>query len=1033
MTKGRVSGDLCLKEIPLPSSFGEPVLKHVTTDLSTDEKPAASSSPSPGQLARHRVWKGGRWAVLLFLTILARDGSPTLSPLGEPRVGVQHPLFTIGFEPNLGQAEAGISYVARDGRYTLAFQPQGVALYQAGERGPSLHLRFSEANTAPRLEAQDPTGSYSNYLLDQDPAGWVSSVPSYGSLLYRDLYPGIDLLWYGNGNGIEYDFLVAPGADPQQIGMVLEKVQEEGKIWIDQSGNLLLGEGEKVWILRAPTIYQPPLGGEVNRVGEATLSRSHPHSPPKGSRRVEGAYQLQGNGEIRFSLGEYDVTRPLVIDPALEFSTYLGGTGMDVVNVVRVDSSGNIYLAGETESLNFPTRTGFSSTMGGTSDAFVLKLNPSGTAILFSTFLGGRNPGDRIWDLHVDETGRILVCGETNSLNFPVTEDAAQRFFRGNTDGFLSILTPDGRALAYSTYVGGSFQDIAYGLAIEEAGSILLTGQTRSSNFPTHRALQPDLLGTSDVFLTRIGQQGEIQLSTFLGGTNLDPSGTGEEIGYSIALDPEGNIYLAGMTGASDFPTVRAVQPRFGGVEDGFVCKLTPSGETILYSTFLGSSRSDTLRGLAVDAFGQAHVTGSTFFADFPTANALQSTYRGNTDAFATKLSATGDRLLFSTFLGGTGAENIGTLRSTVPSSALAIDQVGNIYLAGKTGSRDFPVVAPLQGELHGDSDSFVSVIDPAGSSLLFSTFFGSRFTGINWVDERALGVAVNPSGTIYLAGQVLQNDLLTRRPLQGTYGGGLSDAFLAVISGGQEARLAPVSAASYVGGAFAPGSIVAVFGKDLAPMSELATSLPLPTSLKGTIVEVTDQKGETRGAPLFFVSPFQINLQIPPETALGRVRLTVRNPISMPGGSAEAIVSLDRAAPALFSANGDGQGAPAGWLLRVLRDGTIRYEPITQISAEGRMIPVPLELGGAEETCYLILFGTGWREAGGPSNISARIGAYELPVLFVGPQESFVGLDQLNLALPRGLANQGSVRLILKANGMLANVTELRFGTGPR
>ena len=992
-----------------------------------------SSSLHLGQRSRGGVRRRGSLVGLLFLAVLMRDGSPALLPPGEPGVEGQHPAFAIGFEPNLGQAEAGISYLARGSGYTLAFQPEGVTLYLAGEEGPSLRLRFSNANRTPQLDAIAPLGSYSNYLLGQDSEGWVSSVPSYHRLLYRDLYPGIDLLWYGNGRWIEYDFLVAPGADPKQIGMLLEEVQAEGKSWIDPSGNLRAGRGEKAWMLRAPTIYQPPSGEEVSRIGESVSSRWRPPSPPEGSRRIEGSYDLQENGEIRFALGQYDVTRPLIIDPVLEFSTYFGGIGMDVANVVRVDRSGNIYLAGETESLNFPTRAGFSSTMGGTSDAFVVKLNPSGTAILFSTFLGGRNPGDRIWDLQVDEMGQILVCGETNSLNFPVSEDAGQRFFRGNTDGFLSILTPDGRTLAYSTYLGGSFQDIAYGLAIEEAGSVVVTGQTRSSNFPTRRALQPDLLGASDVFLTRIDKQGEIQLSTYLGGPDHDPTGTGEEIGYSIAVDPEGNIYLAGLTGSPGFPTVRAVQPHFGGVEDGFVCKLAPSGETILFSTFLGSSRSDTLRGLAVDAFGQAHVTGSTFFGDYPTASPLQPIYRGNTDAFVTKLSATGDRLLFSTFLGGTGPENIGTLRSTVPSSALAIDRVGNVYLTGKTGSRDFPVVAPLQGELHGDSDSFVSVIDPAGSSLLFSTFFGSRFTGINWVDERALGVTVNPSGTIYLAGQVLQNDLLTKRPLQGTYGGGLSDAFLAVISSGQETRLAPVSAASYLGGTFAPGSIVAVFGKDLAPMSELATSLPLPTSLQGTRVEVTDQKGDTREAPLFFISPFQLNLQIPPETAEGRVRLMVRNSVSMPGGSAEAMVWVDRVAPALFSANGDGLGVPAGWLLRVLPDGTIRYEPIAQISAEGRMVPVPLDLGGVEESCYLVLFGTGWRQASGPSAVSARIGTYDLPVLFVGPQQSFVGLDQLNLALPRGLANQGSVRLILKADGLLANVMELRFGTGPR
>jgi uncharacterized protein (TIGR03437 family) len=974
----------------------------------------------------------GAWSFLILMQAITWD--PALGGKGAQATSLL--AAPLGFEPNLGQAEEGILYLARGSRYTVAFRERGPELYLPGQSESVLQIRFPGSLSTSRPSPVGLEERVANYFRDQERSQWVTGVPTYTSLLYRDLYPGIDLLWYGKGGVIEYDFLVAPGADPSTIAMEVTERGATSHGWLDEQGDLHLGPQKLDLVLRAPRIYQPLTSlaeGVVAEGGAGRELNDHARGPV---RKIAGGYRILENGTIRFALGPYDPHLPLVIDPVLELASYVGGIGLDVAQVIKVDSAGNIYLAGETESLNFPTRASFSPTIGGTSDAFILKLNPTGTTILFSTFLGGRNPGDRIWDLQVDERGLIYVCGETNSLNFPVTENAAQRFFRGNTDAFLTVLTSDGQSLDYSTYLGGAFQDVAYGLVLEEGGAVVLTGRTQSNNFPVYRPLQAELRGRSDAFVTRISRQRGILFSTYLGGDREGVSGTGEEVGYSIARDPEGNLYLAGQTGSPSFPTVAALQPNFGGVEDGFLCKLDPTGETILYSTFLGSSRSDALRGLAVDGFGQVHVTGSTFFADFPTASPLQPVYGGNTDAILAKISASGDRLLFCTFLGGSGPENVGTLSSLVPSSALVIDRVGNLYFGGKTGSPDFPLRNPLQGELRGDSDGFVSIIDPAGSSLLFSTYFGSGFTGVNWVDERVLGLAVNPSGTIYLAGQVLQNDLTTRRALQPSYGGGVSDAFFAAISPGEATRLAPVSAASYLGGTLSPGSILAVFGEELAPMSELATQLPLPTAMQGTTAEVTDREGQSHPVPLFFVSPFQINLQLPSSVALGRAKLKIDNPLSRPGRAAEATLWVDRVAPAIFTANGDGSGVPSGFLLRITNDERVSYEPIAQLTPEGRWIPVPLDLGTEEDRCYLVLFGTGWRQGRGPASVLARIGSVELPVVFVGPQESFVGLDQLNLLLPRSLANSanlGPVRLILKAEGMLANLTEIRLGPATR
>ncbi len=911
----------------------------------------------------------------------------------------------VAFELNRGQAVPEVSYLWRVGNRRVELRRGGARLvWQETGDERSIDLKFAGGNKAARIEPAGPArAGRSHYLIGSEKSDWVRDIPSYERIAYREIYPGIDLLFYGRGREIEYDLVVAPGADPSRIRMEFNGAVRGEKIETTPGGDLQLWVGDRRLTIRQPTIYQ---------------------SDDRGRHPIEGGYVVGESGEVEFRIGDYDHRQPLVVDPIIEFSTFLGGSGADTGYAVTVDQAGNIYVVGQTGSANFPLRGGYDNSINGLSDAFIVKINPSGTAILFSTYLGGRNPGDRAWDVEVDRDGRVYVCGETSSINFP-TVNAYQNFFRGGTDGFLSILSSNGAELLVSTYLGGSSLDVAYGLALDPDRNIYLTGGTRSANFPVSRALQPELKGRMDVFITKIAAGGELIFSTYLGGQDTGLEVSEEETGYGIALDSRQNIHLTGITSSTTFPLKGAVQSGFGGVEDCFVVKLTGDGQSIIYSTYLGGSRADRGRAIAVDSFGQAVITGYTFFSDFPTLNAYQSNYRGNLDAFVAKLTANGRQLIFSTFLGGSGEENSGTLNDQIPAGAIAIDKIGNIYVGGKTGSTDFPVNQPLQFGLRGNTDGFLVKFDPAGSSLIFSTLLGSTYASDMGNDERVLGLTTDNFGAIYLTGQALQSDFPLTMPFQPVFGGGPSDAFVARITTPDIGGLAPVSAASYVGASIAPDSIVSLFGVGLAPGTEVANAIPLPTSLQGTSVTVEDRFGVVRLARLFFVSPGQINLQIPAETASGRAVIRLTNQ-STPVAGGRAIIQVEQLAPAIFTANSDGAGAPAAFIQRVRADGSVGYESVVESSFLGRFEPRAIDLGPSTDDVYLVLFGTGWRRASGLGSVVVRVGGIEVPVLYAGQQGQFVGLDQINLRLPRQLIGRGTVQVSLEVDGMLANLVNL-------
>ena len=912
----------------------------------------------------------------------------------------------LGFEANRGQTGEAADFIARGlGCALFLNSTEAVLTTKNGVRSKLklLNAKASPADSTGLLEGK------SNYFIGADPGQWRTDIPNYSRVRYRGVYPGIDVVYYGNQRRIEYDFVVAPRGDPRQIRLAFEGAEEAV---VDGQGDLLLNTGGEQLRMRAPVIYQETNGARRQITGRYVLLESDsspptPHSPLP-------------TPVVGFQIGDYDANETLIIDPVLEYSTYYGGGGTDVAYGITVDRQGSVYITGQTSSLNFPTKNPFEPSLNGASDAFVVKLNPQGNAVVFSTYIGGRNPGDRGFAIAVDQGGQVYLTGETTSLNFP-THNAAQPNFRGGVDAFVTKLSIQGNVLLYSTYLGGSFIDAAYSIALDRFDNAYITGRTDSSNFPTKNPLQGALRGQRDAFVSKLSPDGEMLFSTYLGGEPETPGGRDEETGYGIALDVLQNIYVTGYTTSPNFPLVNPTQGAFGGDEDAFVTKLNSTGPTIIYSTFIGGSRLDDGRGIAVDRFGNAYITGYTLSSDFPRANALQPAYGGGGDGFVTKLSGAG-ALVYSTFLGGSAGENIGPVLDPTPGCAIAVDALGFAYVTGKTASQDFPVVLPIQAGLLGDTDAFIAKLDPAGSALVFSTYLGGAEAGGAGAEERGLGIALGAGG-VYVAGQTLKNDFPVALPAQNTYGGGLSDAFIAKITTPDIVTIAPVSAASFNGAALAPESIVAAFGAGLAGGAESAKGIPLPTTLQGASLKIKDAAGVERAASLFFVSPNQINFLIPAETAPGKAIITVTN---SQNANISATVWIDNAAPGLFSAEASGQGLAAAVALRIRKDGSFGFEPIAQFNDLGSLVAIPIDLGpdlgDASDQVFLILFGSGFRRPTSLQKVSVQIGGTNLPVMFAGAQGDFVGQDQVNVRLPRSLAGSGNVRVTLIMDGQLSN-----------
>jgi hypothetical protein len=523
-----------------------------------------------------------------------RDAGPTLPSQVDASFG----RVPLSFEANCGQTPDSVKFVARGPGYTLFLTPDEVvlALRGAEERQAFLRLRLEGAAPSPHISGLDPLGCTSNYFIGNDPTRWRTGVPHYARVKYEQVYPGIDVVYYGSQQQLEYDFVIAPGQRPEAITL---KFGGARKLDVEIDGSLRVETlSGQVVRQHAPVAYQ-----------ESEGRRQTLHS----------SYVLLGDNRIGFEVADYDAALPLVIDPVLIYSTFLGGSGSDIARSVAIDAAGAAYVIGDTISLDFPVSGAYQSANRGGTDAIVTKLNAAG-ALVYATYLGGA--GDETgYNIAVDSSGSAIVTGETLSADFP-TVGAFQGAYGGAGDAFVAKLNAAGNGLLYSTYLGGAAEDIASAIAVDvTSGGFLVVGSTRSANFPVSAgAFQNASGGDMDGFVAKFNAAGSaLVYSTYLGGM------AGDAV-FGAALDSSGNAYLSGGTTSANFPTLNAFQAaRSGVVGDAFVTKLSSSGG-LLFSTFLGGTGDDAAAAIALDGAGNIYISGYTQSLNFPVVNAYQAT-----------------------------------------------------------------------------------------------------------------------------------------------------------------------------------------------------------------------------------------------------------------------------------------------------------------------------------------------------------------------------------------------------------------------
>lgn len=1041
----------------------------------------------------------------------------------------------MSFEPNVGQADSSVDYVARGAGYSVSLTTTGAALQLSRAAAPgslaealqspaadlsrdlalpsradatwnplASHARETESETvmlrllgasrSARAVAQQRLPGRVNYLLGNDRARWRRNVPTYSQVRYKDVYKKIDVIYYGAPSNLEFDFAVRPGGDPTAIRL---DFPGSARLRLNERGDLLISKGERfATTLHAPRTYQ--VAGAV-------------HS------NVDSRFVIHDDNTVGFSLGAYDPAATLVIDPVMTYSTFLGGASSDVVMGVAVDGSSNTYVTGYTTSANFPTATPLNGTRSGaSSDIFVSKINPAGTALVYSTYLGGTG-FDHGHAIAVEASGAVTITGDTSSANFPLQNPLQPVYGGGAADLFITRLNPAGSALTYSTYLGGSATDangsdeaFSHMLSVDAAGNALVIGATSSVNFPTVTPLQVAFGGQADVVIAKVNATGSaLVFSTFLGGSSVD-------VGTSIAASAAGDIFITGGTNSTNFPVQAALDSTHGGgtcgtslCPDAFVARLNATGSRLAYSTYLGGAGAEEAEGIAVDGAGSAYVTGFTTSSDFPLLNPIQATKAANADVFVTKLNPTGSALAYSTYLGG-GGDDV--------ALGVALDNLNRVYLTGYTLSNAFPIAGATQSSRTGVANAFLTVVNAAGSGLDFSTYLGGNTL------EFGTSVAVDSARSSYVAGLTLSTNFPTVSPLQGAYGGGTcgtapdtfpcEDGFLTKFSAAavppSVTSLSP-SSATAGGAAFtlsvngtgftanaivrvgaltrpttfvsstlltaamnasdiaqpgtlqisvfsgapdnvssnaltftitaganapavaqggvvnnasfapspapvAPGSIAAIFGERLtdgstALSSSFDPSGRLVTTLAGARVTVNGT-----AAPIFYATPGQLGIQIPVEVSgqsTASLQVNVGGALSTP-----VTINLAPAAPGIFTANQSGSGPGA----ITHADGSLVTEGnparpgeivIIYVTGLGALVPA---------------VGTGVR-AGASASLTPAVVSFNGvagAVDYSGAAPGFVGLNQINVRVPEGVLPSNNVQVAVRIGGRDSNTASI-------
>ncbi len=902
------------------------------------------------------------------------------------------------FEPNQGQLQPDVRYLAAAQTYTLALSDTGVRMNFP--HGGSLRMNLPRA----AIEALDPVPGKTNYYFGPDPSAWRMRVPNYGRVRYHSVFPGVDLLIYGKEQQVEYDWVIAPGADPTAIRFSFTGASG---VRVEESGDLVLQTASGEIRHRKPYLYQTENGQPREVAGEFALSR---------------------NGEVRFHVGPYNKRRPLVIDPALVYAAGFGGSGSfidfpgshgtnsDTGTSIAVDRNGNAYIYGSTYSTNFPQVHGLAP---GPSQAcyvdcnfssiFIAKLSADGTTLLYSTYIAAP-PVAQSYSLNslipggltVDSNGNVYATGGTSGVNFPLP-GGGSAVTAGGTDAFVLELDPNG-LLKASQLFGGSGDDAGTSIALGPDGRLYVTGTTQSQNFPvTSGAYRTTLSSAQNVFLLELNPAA-LAGNRLFSGLVLNSTYLGPGDSPVVSADAAGNAYLAASTTS---PAPYSVPPQCAGASCAHIVimKVNPAASKLVFQTYFGGSGTETIGGLAVDASGSMYVSGTTTSTDLPTTKgALRTTWKPGSavpfyaaqTGFVVKLNPDAT-LAYATYLGGTAFDE---------AVGIAVDTAGNAYVAGGTGSPDFPIVNAFQPALYNlicssytasgsiayaehycGSAGFLSVLNPTGSALVWSTYLGS---GI------AYAAALDSSGNVYVTGENIN-------PAQTALASSPSGAIgvLKIARQGSPLQFAGDGIAngfSFHPGLPRPGGLASIFVHGLSISgSVMANGFPLPPELAGVSVLV-----DGKPAPLLAVASLpvanplgmqQINFQVPFEAKsnLVEVRYNGISAFAMPQTVAPGILTLSDGSPAIQHASDYSLVTPS----QPASKGEVIIIYVTGLGPVYPTVPTGVPATGAaaiQPPCtqpYVTFGNTGFATA-----------------LYAGITPGFVGLYQMNVQLSPGISS---------------------------
>ena len=934
----------------------------------------------------------------------------------------QVPIF---FETNEGQAAADTKFIARGQGHNLRLTKTAAILSAAAPRSarftsrddilarhiPSrrtdtniskiqsrhnpLIMGFAHANKNALVEGIDVLASKSNYIIGNNPAQWHKDVSHFAKVKYNALYPGIDLVYYGNQQNLEYDFVVKAGANPSAIALNFKGAK---KISLNPNGDLVIATDAGQVINHKPVAYQEIAGQR---------------------QEVAASYQLRNNKTVGFTLGTYDAAHALVIDPILSYATAWGTADDTIGNGIAVDLAGNSYLTGIAYSVKSPTIGG-----NGVAHVFVTKLTNAGE-LVYNTYIGA--VGEEVgFAIDVDRQGNAYVTGSADNKDFPVTRGAYQTKYAGKTDVFVLKLNAAGNNLIYSTFLGGAGEETGLGIGVDLQGNAYVAGETLSKDFPTASPLYKFGQAPTEAFVAKLNPSGSnLIYSTALTGPTSNPDGGSAAFG--LAIDRRGNAYVAGFTTSDKFPTVNAVQNKLNGTIDGFATRISANGKDLDFSTYLGGVGEEAAFGIAVDAAQNVYITGLTNSTNFPVVDPLQAQLGGSAvtnltesttevlapptsgrdDAFVTKLTPNGKNILFSTYWGGSKDD---------VAFSIAVNDAGEIHLAGRTRSTDFPTIDAFSTQLNGAIDGFIAKFAHTNRKPIYSSYLGGKG------EEIVFCVATWRNNYAYYCGLTNSVGWITRDYAPPKLKDAANAFAVGVLSDSTPRSLTSVHAANYKTGTLANSSIVAAFGIGLTSDTEAAESVALPTWLGDAQIKIRDSAGKEFTASIFYASPYQVNYQIPAEAAQGAAVLELTKD---DGTVFTENVQIEAVNPGIFSADSSGTGVAAGYVTRVKAGKIVGDEPLMQF-ANGQITPLSIDLGGADEEVILILFGTGLRHRNANSKVLATIGGADAQVLYAGLQPYFVGLDQVNIRIPRSLQGKGVVDVNFSVDGKNANPIQI-------